>query len=129
MILFEYGDSIKFGEAWCRKYECDYLKGKTIMMGPCWFFKNDFNEEDYDKAFEQCPGITLSHGHTKSIYQLFGNNFDKLMDCEHIPGTESDKEMYQKILNEVKAKSATYWGWDIINQSPLYDVWIASNNK
>lgn len=96
MVDFEYGDSIKFGEKYCKKYGCEDLIAKTIMMTPQYF------EEDNGLYVytSECAGIyDEEKEEAESIYHLFGNNFEYFMDCELIKGTNENKKKYRDIID------------------------------
>lgn len=109
MINFENGDSIKFGEQYCKKYGLEYLTGETVMMTPQ-YFEEDNGLYTYTS---ECAGIYNNRNEeADSIYHLFGNNFEYFMDCELIKGTEEDKYKYQTVLdeyNERLEKEAEGW--------------------
>lgn len=95
------GDRIKFGPIYCNENYKEYLEGKTIMLTPQVF------EYDNDLYFEyqDSPGIFEDEEEgPESIYHLFGNNLDKMLDCVLIPATEEDLETVRKITEEKRLK-------------------------
>lgn len=96
MIKFENGDSIKFGEKYCKEFRCEELIGKTIFMTPQYF-----EDDNGLYAFtSQCAGMWIEGNRdADSIYHLFGNNFENFMDCELIKGGEVGKKKYQSITD------------------------------
>lgn len=105
-VNFERGDSVKFGEKWCKENRCEHLIGETIMMTPQWFDYDD----DLGGGMEECPGMIMEDGEEpESIYHLFGNNFENFMDCEHIKGTDGEKAAYKKIIKDVEEAEAKAW--------------------
>ncbi|WP_438498047.1 hypothetical protein [Paenibacillus sp. IHBB 3054] len=105
-IKFEPGDSVKFGEQWCKDHNSEHLKGKIIMMTPQWFEYDD----DFGGGLQQCAGM-LEEGSEEpdSIYHLFGNNFEYFSDCELIKGSEEDKVAYNKIIKDAEEAQAKMW--------------------
>ncbi|MCP1306412.1 hypothetical protein [Paenibacillus tyrfis] len=105
-IQFSRGDSVKFGQEWCKEHRCEHLSGKTIMMTPQWFEYDD----DFGGGYQECPGMIVEDGQEPdSIYHLFGNDFENFMDCEHIKGTDEDKAAYMKIIKEAEEAEAKAW--------------------
>ena len=105
-IIFERGDSVKFGNKWCKAHNSEHLIGKTIMMTPQYFeYDNGLYVED-----QECPGM-LEEGSEDpdSIYHLFGNEFENFMDCELVKGTDEDKATYRKIIDDKIAEEDRYW--------------------
>ena len=102
MFKFERGDSIEFGEKYCKEHGYEYLTGKTIMMTPQ-YFEDDNGLYCYQV---ECAGIYDEvNEEPMSVYHLFGNDFENFMDCELVRGTEEDKDKYQNILNQHKQSS------------------------
>jgi hypothetical protein len=102
----ERGDSIKFGEQWCKEHGSEDLIGKTIKLTPQ-YFEEDNGIYTYES---ECPGIyDESDDEAHSIYHLFGNDLSNILDCELIKGTEEDKEAYQKIIQDEIDKENEYW--------------------
>ena len=102
----ERGDSVKFGAEWCKTYRREDLIGKIVKFTPQWF--------EYDIGLytvdEECPGIDNGeNAEPDSIYHLFGNNFENLMDCELIKGSDEDKAEYEKIIKDINDAEAKYW--------------------
>lgn len=104
--MIERGDSVKFGKKWCKVYERKDLINKVIKFTPQWF-----EEDNGLYCYEtECPGIwNEKEEEADSIYHLFGNDFERLMDCEIIKGTEEDKIEYQKIIQDKFDKEATLY--------------------
>ena len=109
MINFENGDSIKFGDQYCKEFRREELRGKTIMMTPQ-YFEDDNGLYVYTV---ECAGMwDEENQEADSIYHLFGNDFEWFMDCKLIKGTEEDKQKYQSIIdehNERLEKEAEGW--------------------
>lgn len=104
-FIIEKGDSVKFGERWCKENGWEELKNKTIMLSPQYF------EEDnglYNFA-THCPGICDEDGEPHSIYHLFGNDLEDYMDCELIKGSDIDKANYQRTIQEEIDRENEYW--------------------
>lgn len=102
----ERGDSILFGEQWCKKHGSEDLKGKTVKLTPQ-YFEEDNGLYTYDS---ECPGIyDAEEGEAHSIYHLFGNEFENFMDCALIKGTEEDKKDYQKIIQDEQDRMDQFW--------------------
>ena len=100
------GDSIIFGENYCKRWNLEYLIGKTIKLTPQ-YFDNDNGLYSYE---EECPGIYNEvDEEADSIYHLFGNDFEYFMDCKLIKGTEKDKEEYEKIIKDKEDKEMKSW--------------------
>lgn len=102
----ERGDSVKFGEKWCKAHRREDLVNQVVKFTPQWF------EDDNGLyvADIECPGIDNGKdAEPDSIYHLFGNSFENFMDCELIKGTDEDKEEYQKIIKDQNAAEAKYW--------------------
>lgn len=97
------GDSIKFGIKWCNHYGRKDLLNKTIKLTPQWF-EEDNGLYSYDSC---CPGIWNEEDEeADSIYHLFGNNLELIMDCKIIKGNEKDKEDYYKIIEKINNAEA-----------------------
>lgn len=102
----ERGDSIKFGEKWCKKYKRKDLINKVIKLTPQWF-EIDSGLYCYEK---ECPGIrNKKEQESDSIYHLFGNKLEDFMDCQLIKGTEADRLGYQKIIQDKINDDMKYW--------------------
>lgn len=102
----ERGDSIKFGEQWCKVNGSESLIGKTIKLTPQ-YFEEDNGLYTYET---ECPGIYDEvNDEANSIYHLFGNNFENFMDCELIKGNEEDKKAYQKFIQDQYDEENKYW--------------------
>jgi Zn-finger protein len=105
-ISIESGDSVKFGRKWCKRNGCKDLIGKTVMFTPQ-FFEDDNGLYSYET---ECPGIWDEKNEVaESIYHLFGNNLESLMDCVLIKGTQEDRDLIAKIRKENADKEAEYW--------------------
>ncbi|MFY0516472.1 hypothetical protein ACOMCU_01385 [Lysinibacillus sp. UGB7] len=103
---FERGDSVKFGEKWCEEHGRKELINQIVKFSPQWF-EDDNGLYTYDV---ECPGIYDEvNKEADSIYHLFGNNFEKFMDCELVKGTAIDKEEYQKIIQDKIEAEAKHW--------------------
>jgi len=104
-IDFKPGDSIKFGPEWCANCGLEELAGKTIMMQPHLFDYDD----DMGGGWEEAPGMMLEGwSDPESIFHLFGNNLDEMMDCEHIKGGAQEKAAYQKVIDD-RRKQQDEW--------------------
>lgn len=103
---FEPGDSVKFGERWCKDHNSIHLIGKIVMMTPQWFEYDD----DLGGGIDQCAGM-FEEGSEEpdSIYHLFGNDFEYFSDCELIKGSEEDKAAYNKIIKDAEEAEAKMW--------------------
>lgn len=105
-MIIERGDSVKFGEKWCREYKREELVNKVVKLTPQWF------EEDnglYTYSTE-CPGIYNEEDEeADSIYHLFGNKFERFMDCELIKGTAEDVAEYQRIIQAKNDEEEKSW--------------------
>lgn len=102
----ERGDSVKFGEKWCREHRREDLVNKVVKLTPQWF------EEDNGlfTYYSECPGIYDEEcEEADSIYHLFGNNFENFMDCELIKGTEADVAEYESIIQAKHDAEAKTW--------------------
>lgn len=96
----EGGDSITFGEKWCIEHYRENLKGKTIKLEPQ-YFECDNGLYVYETV---CPGIPAElndyTNEADSIFHLFGNKFERFMDCILIKGNKADHDAYfKKIKN------------------------------
>lgn len=102
----ERGDSVKFGERWCKENGREDLVNQVVKFNPQWF-EVDNGLYTYET---ECPGIyDEENQEADSIYHLFGNNFENFMDCVLIKGTVEDKESYQKIIQEQRDAAAEHW--------------------
>ena len=102
----ERGDSIKFGEQYCKEYSREDLVGKTVKLTPQ-YFEDDNGLYSYTT---ECPGIyDEENEEAESIYHLFGNHFENFMDCKLIKGTDTDKEQYEKIIRNQRDVEAKSW--------------------
>lgn len=105
-MIIERGDSILFGEKWCLEHGREYLTNKVIKLTPQ-YFEDDNGLYCFDR---ECPGIyDEENEESDSIYHLFGNKFERLMDCEIIKGNDSDKEYYQKLIQDKLEEEARAW--------------------
>lgn len=102
----ERGDSVKFGEKWCKEHGRKDLINKVIKFTPQWF-----EDDNGLYSFEtECPGIyDEENQEAYSIYHLFGNYFENFMDCELIKGTIKDKKEYEKIIQDKNEAEAKRW--------------------
>lgn len=94
------GDSITFGEKWCLENDREELTGKTVKLEPQYFEYDNGLYVSYDVA----PGIPAEmndyNEEADSIYHLFGNTFERFMDCTLIKGSKNDHDAYfEKIEN------------------------------
>ncbi|KOS61518.1 hypothetical protein FJQ98_16205 [Lysinibacillus agricola] len=96
MFKFECGDSIKFGEEYCKEFEREDLISKTIMMTPQ-YFEEDNGIYVYTSTYAGIYDKENKEAH--SIYHLFGNDFEYFMDCELVKGSNEDKKKYEEIIN------------------------------
>lgn len=102
----ERGDSVKFGQEWCIQYGREELVNQTVKLTPQ-YFEDDNGLYTFER---ECPGIyDKENEEADSIYHLFGNNFEKFMDCELIKGTEEDKKAYQKIIQDKIEEEEKSW--------------------
>ncbi|MGY3186469.1 hypothetical protein [Lysinibacillus sp. TE18511] len=102
----ERGDSVKFGEKWCKEHGREDLLNQVIKFTPQWF-EDDNGLYSYET---ECPGIYNEEcEEVDSIYHLFGNTFENFMDCELIKGTVEDKEEYEKIIQGKNDAEAKCW--------------------
>ena len=102
----ERGDSIKFGEQYCKAYGREELMDNTVKLTPQ-YFEEDNGLFTYTS---ECPGIYDEiNEEADSIYHLFGNDFENFMDCVLIKGTAADKEEYEKIIKDQLAAEEKYW--------------------
>lgn len=104
-LIIEEGDSVKFGEQWCEENGWEELKGKTIMLSPQ-YFEEDNGLYTYTT---HCLGICDEVEEPYSIYHLFGNNLENFMDCELIKGFDTDKENYQRMVQDETDRENEYW--------------------
>lgn len=105
-VDFVRGDSVKFGEKWCKAHNSEHLIGKTVLMTPQWFEYDD----DLGGGTSECPGMfEEGSDESDSIYHLFGNNFEDFMDCELIKGSDVDKAAYMKIIDDIHKAEAEAW--------------------
>ncbi len=97
MPKIEGGDSIKFGIKYCTVSGRKNLLNKTIKLTPQWF-----EEDNGLYCYESCcPGIwNEKEKEADSVYHLFGNDLEDLMDCKIIKGTEQDKKDYKKNIDD-----------------------------
>lgn len=110
----ERGDSVKFGEKWCKEHGRQNLINQVIKFTPQWF-ENDNGLYSFQT---ECPGIFNEEcEEPESIYHLFGNTFEKFMDCQLIKGTFEDQEEYAKIIEADNNTEAESWNAysDLIN--------------
>lgn len=106
-MKIERGDSILFGEAWCKENNRQDLMGKTVKLTPQYF-----DEDNGLYAYEsECPGICMDEegDEAESIYHLFGNKFEGFMDCQLIKGTEEDKFEYGQVLRQKLEEEERRW--------------------
>ena len=102
----ERGDSVKFGEKWCKEFKREELTNQIIQFTPQ-YFEDDNGLYAYTT---ECPGVFFKgEEEAESIYHLFGNEFEYFMDCELIKGTEEDKEAYQQIIKANNDADAALW--------------------
>lgn len=102
----ERGDSIKFGEIYCKEYNREDLFGKIVKLTPQYFE----NDNGLYVSTTECPGIyDEANDEPESIYHLFGNNLENIMDCQLIKGTIKDKEEYEKIIQDQIDTEAKLW--------------------
>lgn len=102
----ERGDSVKFGEQYCKENNREDLIGKTVKLTPQ-YFEEDNGLYTY---YSECPGIyNEANKEADSIYHLFGNDFENFMDCELIKGTSAEKEEYEKIIRDQRDAEAKSW--------------------
>lgn len=114
----EQGDSIKFGEQWCKEHGSEDMIGKTILLTP-----QEFEEDNGLYAYySECLGIFREEDEeAESIYHLFGNQFEHFMDCELIKGTDADKAAYEKIIEDRKKEEAKSWQTFVSSNTDLVD--------
>lgn len=106
-MKIEGGDSIKFGIKWCNHNGRKNLLNKTVKLTPQWF-EEDNGLYCYDSI---CPGIwNKDDEEADSIYHLFGNHLECLMDCEIIKGSQKDKDEYHKIIEDTNNAEAEEMG-------------------
>jgi hypothetical protein len=105
-MKIERGDSVKFGKKWCKNNRRKDLVNKVVRFTPQWFeTDNGLYCDDIE-----CPGIWDEvNDEAESIFHLFGNHFEKFMDCELFKGTEDDKVAYQKIIQNKAEVESKYW--------------------
>lgn len=114
----ERGDSVKFGEKWCKEHGREELINQTVKLTPQYF--------EYDNGLytseQECPGIyDKENQEANSIYHLFGNDLEDFMDCELIKGTEEDKKEYQKIIQDQIDAETKSWD-EFANANGSFDL-------
>lgn len=102
----ERGDSITFGAEWCKEHHREELMGRTVKLTPQ-YFEDDNGLYCYEREY---PGVRDEESEeSDSIYHLFGNEFERFMDCELIKGTEEDKLEYEEIVQSKNKAEEKAW--------------------
>ncbi|WP_313568803.1 hypothetical protein [Acetoanaerobium noterae] len=80
---------------YCEEYGREDLLGEIIMLTPQTF---EYDNGLYTEYQESAGIYNEEEGEPESIYHLFGNKLENILDCELIPATEEDLEIINKMI-------------------------------
>lgn len=103
-MKIDFGDRVTFGKEWCEANGFSELLGETWTIGVV--------EYEYDNGLYvddlTCPGIIFDdEGY--SVWYLFGDDFENLMDCSVVKATDEERESVIETYNKkIEKESEEY---------------------